>query len=229
MEVIMDKQVTARLRVDTQEVEQSLLQLSLAIRRQDRDFLTRWKYAAGKIIVTKQREAIPAHLALLIPDVEAPAGLLKALEAAMRADGWRIQTRRLSQFTLGLTSTRFNIKHQVFLQRSISVVPYINDGQRVLTLFHEWAHGILHQTAQNLGSGNFRMLGAMQMEIEAEATSWVVGRLLGMNAEHAARYFAERNIGSLQLLAPKTVDNVQKAAEYILARLQWCGNAQKVS
>lgn len=208
-----------------QEVHQALLQLGLAIRRQDRDAITRWQYAAGRIIVTKQRAEIPAHLAKLFTTAEPPSGVLEAIERAIKADGWKIQTRRLSEFTLGLTATRIRKSDGAWLQRNISVVPYIDNGQRALTLLHEWTHGILHQTHSNLTGTAFGKFNAWQMEIEAEATSWIVGRALGINSDHAPKYFAQRNLSTLQLMTPATIKQVHTAAEYILSRLPVCVSA----
>jgi hypothetical protein len=211
--------------MDKKVIEQYLLQLGLEARRVNLQEMKNWAWQASILLATKQRQAIPGHLAKLVPQISAPEGLLETLKAALKADGWKVQERTLAQFSVGLTSTCYNRRTGVMTKRCITVVPYISEGQKVLTLLHEWTHGILHQNLENYANRRLDRMRGMWAEFEAEATAYVVGRALGVHSPANARYIAQRGGSTLQLLSPAMIESVHVAAEYILSRLPNCVTA----
>ncbi len=91
-----------------------------------------------------------------------------------------------------------------------------SQGQRrVATLFHEWAHEVLHTNAEGRAKRREEKTPKHIIEAEAEATAWLLSQAFGLTGdpEHAARYML------LWKATPKEVmerqENIHKAYSQI--------------
>jgi antirestriction protein ArdC len=89
----------------------------------------------------------------------------------------------------------------------------LDSTSRALTLFHEWAHGVLHQGQHALKDE--RQLSRELKECHAEATAWVAARHLGIEAPYSSDCLLQW--GTTPELLREELDAIVKAASHIIS------------
>jgi len=89
----------------------------------------------------------------------------------------------------------------------------IDSTSRALTLFHEWAHGVLHQGVHALADE--RQLTRELKECHAEATAWVAARHFGVETPYSSDYLLQW--GTTPDLLREELDAIVKAASHIIS------------
>lgn len=84
-------------------------------------------------------------------------------------------------------------------------------ADELVVLAHEWAHELLHRSADRPASRDTR-------ELEAEAVAFVVGEGVGLNVSDAARDYIHLYQGDREGL-PASLDRIRSAASMILGAL----------
>ncbi|MBN9214657.1 MAG: ImmA/IrrE family metallo-endopeptidase [Microbacterium sp.] len=144
---------------------------------------------------------------------EPPAGYIDDLEAAITANGYRVEYRKTGSAALGFTRPN---------EKLVVIDPDLSPGTRATTLAHELGHiecGHMDRLDEyHTGHGGCRG----EMEVQAESFSYVLSQMNGMktNLRPASEYVAGWGSHNTDALR-KVGDTLQKAVKGAVGRVKW--------
>lgn len=129
-----------------------------------------------------------------------PGGCTSALRGAIEARGIVIEEADTLDGALGMSCGG-----------RIRIVKGLAPAEEFVVLVHEFAHELLHRTADRPGSRDTR-------ELEAEAAAFVVGESIGLSVADSARDYIQLYRGDREALVA-SLDRIRSAAATILDAL----------
>jgi antirestriction protein ArdC len=130
--------------------------------------------------------------------------LCEAIVTAATADGFQVDVTAATRGAQG-----YSVGRRIVTREGLDTT------SRALTLFHEWAHGLLHQGVHALTDD--RSLTRELKECHAEATAWVAARHFGVKTPYSSDYLLQWD--TTPELLREELDAIVKAASHIISSL----------